>query len=50
VHMASLGHPLLGDMVYGPKKCPFPHLQGQTLHAICTRIWCVRPVSSSHWI
>lgn len=32
VHMASLGHPLLGDMVYGPKKCPFPHLQGQTLH------------------
>ena len=33
VHMASLGHPLLGDMVYGPKKCPFPHLQGQTLHA-----------------
>ena len=34
VHMASLGHPLLGDMVYGPKKCPFPHLQGQTLHAM----------------
>ena len=33
VHMASLVHPLLGDMVYGPKKCPFPHLQGQTLHA-----------------
>ena len=33
VHMASLGHPLLGDGVYGPKKCPFPHLQGQTLHA-----------------
>ena len=33
VHMASLGHPLLVDMVYGPKKCPFPHLQGQTLHA-----------------
>ena len=33
VHMASLGHPLLGDGVYGPKKCPFPPLQGQTLHA-----------------
>lgn len=32
VHMASLGHPILGDTVYGPKKCPF-HLQGQTLHA-----------------
>lgn len=32
VHMASLGHPLLGDEVYGPKKCPF-RLTGQTLHA-----------------
>ncbi len=32
VHMASIGHPLLGDAVYGPAKCPF-HLQGQTLHA-----------------
>ena len=31
--MASIGHPLLGDQVYGPKKCPFPKLQGQTLHA-----------------
>lgn len=33
VHMASIGHPLVGDEVYGPKKCPFPKLQGQTLHA-----------------
>lgn len=33
VHMASLGHPLLGDTVYGPAKCPFAGLQGQTLHA-----------------
>lgn len=33
VHMASIGHPLLGDRVYGPRKCPFPGLQGQTLHA-----------------
>ena len=32
VHMASLGHPLLGDAVYGPAKCPYK-LQGQTLHA-----------------
>ncbi len=32
VHMASIGHPLLGDHVYGPNKCPFK-LQGQTLHA-----------------
>ena len=32
VHMASIGHPLLGDSVYGPSKSPFK-LQGQTLHA-----------------
>lgn len=32
VHMASLHHPLLGDSVYGPAKCPYK-LQGQTLHA-----------------
>lgn len=32
VHMASIGHPILGDQVYGPQKCPF-HLTGQTLHA-----------------
>ena len=32
VHMASIGHPILGDAVYGPAKCPFK-LQGQTLHA-----------------
>ena len=33
VHMASIGHPLLGDQVYGPAKCPYPGLTGQTLHA-----------------
>lgn len=32
VHMSSIGHPILGDEVYGPAKCPF-RLQGQTLHA-----------------
>lgn len=32
VHMASIGHPILGDVVYGPSKCPWK-LQGQTLHA-----------------
>ena len=34
VHMSSIGHPLLGDQLYGPRKCPFPALQGQTLHAM----------------
>lgn len=33
VHMASIGHPLLGDTLYGNGKDPF-HLQGQTLHAM----------------
>ena len=33
VHMASIGHPLLGDQVYGPAKVPFSGLQGQTLHS-----------------
>lgn len=32
VHMSHIGHPILGDTVYGPSKCPFP-LTGQTLHA-----------------
>ena len=32
VHMASVGHPLLGDEVYGPARQPFS-LEGQTLHA-----------------
>ncbi len=33
VHMASIGHPLLGDELYGPAKCPIKNLKGQTLHA-----------------
>ena len=33
VHMTSIGHPLLGDEVYGNAKCPFK-LEGQTLHAM----------------
>lgn len=32
VHMASIGHPLLGDSIYGNGKNPWK-LQGQTLHA-----------------
>ncbi len=33
VHMASIGHPVLGDPVYGPKKSPWPVKGGQLLHA-----------------
>ena len=32
VHMSSKNHPILGDNLYGPEKCPFS-LEGQTLHA-----------------
>ncbi|MCM1161691.1 MAG: RluA family pseudouridine synthase [Roseburia sp.] len=32
VHMTSIGHPLLGDEVYGKRASKF-RLQGQTLHA-----------------
>ena len=32
VHMAYIGHPILGDTVYGAKK-PVPGLTGQCLHA-----------------
>ena len=39
VHMASIHHPLLGDAVYGPARCPSPGLQGQTLHA---GVWGIR--------
>lgn len=33
VHMASIGHPLLGDAVYSSGRSPYK-LQGQTLHAM----------------
>ena len=34
VHMASIGHPLLGDELYSKESSRFKHLQGQTLHAL----------------
>ena len=33
VHMASIGHPVLGDPLYGPKRSPYPVTGGQLLHA-----------------
>ena len=33
VHMAALGHPVLGDPVYGGQRKSFPELAGQCLHA-----------------
>ena len=46
VHMAYIGHPILGDTVYGNKK-PVPGLQGQCLHAVGLRFlhpWTGEPV------
>ena len=43
VHMASLGHPVLGDPVYGPKKSPYPVEGGQLLHAF--RIGFIHPTT-----
>ena len=36
VHMAYIGHPILGDTVFGSKK-PVPGLNGQCLHAVGLR-------------
>lgn len=45
VHMASIGHPLLGDSVYGNGKSPWK-LQGQTLHA--ASIGFIHPSSAEY--
>ena len=34
VHMASIGHPLLGDEVYGGSRSKYKSLEGQCLHAM----------------
>lgn len=45
VHMASIQHPLLGDNIYGPAKCPYK-LEGQTLHA--QNLGFTHPVSGEY--
>ncbi len=45
VHMASIGHPLLGDEVYGRKSSSF-QLQGQCLHA--KTLGFVHPVTKKY--
>ncbi len=34
VHMKYIGHPVVGDEVYGPSHCPFKGVKGQILHAM----------------
>lgn len=45
VHMTSIGHPLLGDEVYGRRTCKY-NLQGQCLHAMT--IGFVHPVKGEY--
>lgn len=48
VHMASIGHPVLGDPVYGPKRSPYPVAGGQLLHAF--RIGFVHPATGEEML
>ncbi|MBK8918286.1 MAG: 23S rRNA pseudouridine(1911/1915/1917) synthase RluD [Betaproteobacteria bacterium] len=45
VHMASIGHPLVGDPVYGRGEQKLPAFQRQALHA--ARLGLVHPVSGA---
>lgn len=45
VHLASIGHPLLGDGVYGA-PCPEKGLEGQCLHARCLKF--IHPRTGEH--
>ncbi len=45
VHMAYIGHPVAGDLVYGPKNTP-TELKGQCLHA--GLIGFIHPVSGEY--
>lgn len=45
VHMASIGHPVAGDPVYGPKKV-ITALEGQCLHA--KQIGFIHPVTGTY--
>ena len=46
--MSSIGHPLLGDVIYGPKKSAVPGLQGQTLHAMV--LGFIHPISGKYMV
>lgn len=45
VHALSINHPLLGDVVYGPKNSKF-NLKGQTLHA--KKLGFIHPTSNEY--
>ncbi|MCB2308066.1 RluA family pseudouridine synthase [Clostridium estertheticum] len=45
VHMAKIGHPLVGDLIYGFKKQKF-NLKGQVLHA--KRLGFIHPITNKY--
>lgn len=45
VHMAKIGHPLVGDLIYGFKKQKF-NLKGQVLHA--KRLGFIHPTTNKY--
>lgn len=48
VHMASVGHPVLGDPTYGHKNPPFAVAGGQLLHAY--KLGFVHPTTGEHML
>lgn len=46
VHMAEIGRPVVGDLVYGPKKKTVTSLQGQCLHA--KKLGFVHPATGAY--
>ncbi len=48
VHMASIGHPVLGDPTYGHKNPPFAVKGGQLLHA--WKLGFVHPTTGEHML
>ena len=48
VHMASIGHPVLGDPLYGPAKPPYDVKGGQLLHAY--KLGFLHPTTGEHML
>jgi 23S rRNA pseudouridine1911/1915/1917 synthase len=46
VHLSTIGHPILGDPLYGPSQSPVKGLEGQTLHAMV--LGFIHPVSGEY--